>query len=134
MTRRTERIGNLIQRELSEFIRREVSDARIGFVTLSRVDVTTDLSLARVHVSVLGDAKQTRDSLAALSHAAAYMRTHLAKVLRMRTVPRLVFQEDKNLDHGFRIQTLLKEIENEEKPVDGNDDSDDPEVRDRDGA
>jgi ribosome-binding factor A len=115
MTRRTDRIGNLIQRELSEFILREVSDSRIGFVTISRVDVTTDLSFAQVHVSVLGEPKQIRDCMAALAHAATYMRTHLAKVMHMRTVPRLIFKEDKNLDHGFRIQTLLKKIEDEDK-------------------
>lgn len=113
MTRRTERVSALIQRELGEFILRELSDSRIGFVTISRVEVTTDLAHAKVHVSVLGSDKEKRDSLVGLSHSATFMRTHLSKVLKMRTVPRLQFVEDKNLDHGFRINEILNDIKRE---------------------
>lgn len=114
MTRRTERVSALIQRELGEFILREISDSRIGFVTISRVEVTTDLAHAKVHISVLGTDKQKRDSLIGLGHSASFMRSHLAKVLKMRTVPRLQFVEDKNLDHGFRINQILSDIRHEE--------------------
>ena len=110
MTRRTDRIGHLIQQEIGNLILREISDVRIGFVTVSRVEVTTDLAHAKVYVSVLGTDKEKRDSLAGLGHSASYMRTHLAKVLKMRTVPRLQFVEDKNLDHGFRINEILNDI------------------------
>ena len=110
MTRRTDRIGHLIQQEIGNLILREISDVRIGFVTVSRVEVTTDLAHAKVYVSVLGTDKEKRDSLAGLGHSASYMRTHLAKVLEMRTVPRLQFVEDKNLDHGFRINEILNDI------------------------
>lgn len=113
MTRRTDRIGALIQQELGNLIVKELADSRIGFVTISRVEVTTDLAHAKVHVSVLGSEKEKRDSLAGLGHSASYMRTHLAKVLKMRTVPRLHFVEDKNLDHGFRINQILNDIKNE---------------------
>lgn len=110
MTRRTDRIGHLIQQEIGNLILREISDVRIGFVTISRVEVTTDLAHAKVFVSVLGTDKEKRDSLAGLGHSASFMRTHLAKVLKMRTVPRLQFVEDKNLDHGFRINEILNDI------------------------
>ena len=110
MTRRTDRIGHLIQQEIGTLILREISDVRIGFVTVSRVEVTTDLAHAKVYVSVLGTDKEKRDSLAGLGHSASYMRTHLSKVLKMRTVPRLQFVEDKNLDHGFRINEILNDI------------------------
>jgi ribosome-binding factor A len=113
MTRRTDRVGALIQQELGNLIVRELADSRIGFVTISRVEVTTDLAHAKVHVSVLGSDKEKRDSLAGLGHSASYMRTHLAKVLKMRTVPRLHFVEDKNLDHGFRINQILNDIKHE---------------------
>ncbi len=124
MNRRTDRIGHLIQRELGDFIFREMSDQRVGFVTISRVEVTTDLSHAKVMVSVLGNEKEKRDSLTALGHAAAYMRNHLAKVLQTRTVPKLSFVEDKNLEHGFRINEVLKDLEAKEKgsPADDADD------------
>ena len=113
MTRRTDRIGHLIQQEIGTLLLREISDSRIGFVTISRVDVTTDLAHAKVYVSVLGTDKEKRDSLAGLAHSSSYMRTHLSKVLKMRTVPRLQFVEDKNLDHGFRINQILNDIKRE---------------------
>lgn len=127
MTRRTDRIGHLIQQEIGNLILREISDVRIGFVTISRVEVTTDLAHAKVFVSVLGSDKEKRDSMAGLGHSASYMRTHLSKVLKMRTVPRLQFVEDKNLDHGFRINQILSDIRKEsakpadEKPADEDD-------------
>jgi ribosome-binding factor A len=119
MTRRTDRIGHLIQQEIGTLLLREISDVRIGFVTVSRVEVTTDLAHAKVYVSVMGTDKEKRDSMAGLSSTAPYMRTHLSKVLKMRTVPRLQFVEDKNLDHGFRINQILSDIKKEEaKPAD----------------
>lgn len=124
MTRRTDRIGHLIQRELGDFILREMSDSRVGFVTISRVDVTTDLAHAKVHVSIMGADKERRDSLAALIHAASYMRTHLSKALKTRTVPRLAFVEDKNLNHGFHIDSLLREIKKSEGPAQPKNESD----------
>lgn len=110
MTRRTDRVGHLIQQELGNLILREISDSRIGFVTISRVEVTTDMAHARVHVSILGSDKEKRDSMVGLGQASTFMRTHLSKVLKMRTVPRLQFVEDKNLDHGFRINQILNDI------------------------
>ncbi len=119
MTRRTDRIGHVIQRELTEFIRREISDPRIGFFTLSRVDVTPDLSFAKATVSVLGSDIEKRNTLDALSQHANRMRSHLAKALHTRTVPRVLFAEDKNLEHGFRVAELLREIREEEKSKQG---------------
>ncbi len=110
MTRRTDRIGHLIQRELGEVIRSQLADSRVGFVTISRVDVTTDLAYAKVFVSVLGGEKDKRDSLAGLSHSSSFLRTHLSKILHTRTVPRLQFVEDKNLDHGARVNQILNDL------------------------
>jgi ribosome-binding factor A len=122
MSRRTERISHLIQREIGDVILKELTDVRIGFVTVSRVEVTTDLAYAKVHVSIMGSEKEKRDSLAGLAHSASYLRTHLAKVLKMRTVPRLQFVEDKNLDHGFRINEILNEIKTKPAPPGEDDD------------
>jgi ribosome-binding factor A len=120
MTRRTDRIAHLIQREIGEVILKDLTDVRIGFVTISRVEVTTDLAFAKVFISILGTDKEKRDSMAGLSNSASYLRTHLYKVLQMRTVPRLTFVEDKNLDHGFRINQILNDIKREktEQPPD----------------
>jgi ribosome-binding factor A len=120
MTRRTERVGNVIQRELSQFILRDLNDPRLGFLTLSRVDTTPDLGQATVAVSVMGGEDERRDTLEALNEFAPRMRSHLAKRLHTRTVPRLIFALDRNLDHGFRIDSLLRDIERGENPA-GND-------------
>ena len=117
MTRRTDRVGHLIQQELGNLILREISDSRIGFVTISRVEVTTDMAHAKVHVSILGSDKEKRDSMVGLGQASTFMRTHLSKVLKMRTVPRLQFVEDKNLDHGFRINQILNDIRRADTPA-----------------
>ena len=87
MSRRTDRVAHLIQREIGNVILKELTDVRIGFVTISRVEVTTDMAFAKVHVSIMGSDKEKRDSMAGLAHSASYLRTHLAKVMKMRTVP-----------------------------------------------
>lgn len=122
MTRRTERVGNVIQRELSQYILREINDPRLGFLTLSRVETTQDLGLANVAVSVMGDEKSRAETLEALNEFAPRMRSHLAKRLHTRTVPKLVFTLDRNLDHGFRIDSLLRDIERGENPAAKDDD------------
>ena len=115
MTRRTDRIGHVIQRELTEFIRKEIADARLGFWTLSRVEVTADLGFAKGFISVMGSDIEKRNTLDALNQHSNRMRSHLAKALHTRTVPKVLFEEDKNLEHGFRVAELLKEIKDEEK-------------------
>ena len=117
MTRRTERVGNVIQRELSQYILREINDPRLGFLTISRVETTQDLGLANVAVSVMGDEESRRETLEALNEFAPRMRSHIAKRLHTRTVPKLVFTLDRNLDHGFRIDSLLRDIERGENPA-----------------
>ncbi len=117
MTRRTERVGNVIQRELSQFILRELNDPRLGFFTLSHVETSPDLAVATVSVSVMGSEVERKDTLEALAEFAPRMRAHLAKRLHTRIVPRLSFVLDRNLDHGFRIDSLLRDIGRGENPA-----------------
>ncbi len=117
MTRRTERVGNVIQRELSQFILREINDPRLGFLTLARVTVTPDLGQSTVAVSVMGTEDEKSATLEALNEFAPRMRSHLSKRLHTRTVPKLHFELDRNLDHGFRIDSLLRDIETGENPA-----------------
>lgn len=123
MTRRTERIGNVIQRELSSYILRELNDPRLGFFTLSSVDTTPDLGQATIAVSVMGEESARAETLEALNEFAPRMRSYLAKRLHTRTVPRLTFTLDRNLDHGFRIDSILRDIERGENPAAKDDDN-----------
>lgn len=115
MTRRTERVGTVIQRTLSEFILRQLSDPRLGFFTLSTVNTTPDLSQAKIGVSVMGTEEEKAATIAALAEYAPRMRKHLSGILQTRIVPKLIFELDRNLDHGFRIDKLLLDIEREDK-------------------
>ena len=110
MGKRTERLSGQIAREIGKIIQLEVRDPRVGFATVSRVDLTNDLSVAKVFVSVFGDEKERKGAMIALERSAAYMRKLLAQRLHMRHVPEIRFQLDLNLDHSDRIAELLSEV------------------------
>ncbi len=111
---RAERVGDQIQREISRMLYKEIKDPRIGMVTISRVLVTRDLSLARVYYTVYGDEAVRTASRIGLEHAAGHIRRQLGRHLRIRTVPELRFIFDRSLDHVERIERLLKEIHQSE--------------------
>ena len=111
MSRRTEKLNNQIQKEIGRILQTEVSDSRIGFATISRVEVTTDLAHAKVYVSVLGSESQRTSAMIGLKQASSHIRTLLSKTLQTRTVPKLNFLLDLNLDHSYRIQELLSGLE-----------------------
>lgn len=109
MTRRTERVGEEIREVVADIIAQKLKDPRIGFVTVTRAEVTPDLMSARVHVSVLGDAKQRETSLQGLSRAAGFVRRELGRRLRLRRSPEVVFVYDRGIDATERVARLLDE-------------------------
>ena len=106
-TGRTRKIGELIQRELATLIAREVSDPRAAQVTLTAVDVAPDLSHARVFVTHLGGEEQGKTAVAALNHAAGFLRHQLRERVILRHVPELRFQYDASIERGDTIERLL---------------------------
>lgn len=108
--RRTARLNEQLKRELSELIRTEVRDPRVGLVTITGVDTTRDLSVARVHVRTMGSEAERASTLEGLVAAAAFLRTALGRTLRIRKVPELRFQEDRSLEHARRIEQVLSEV------------------------
>lgn len=107
---RISRINEQLKREITRIIRDEVKDPRIGFITLTGVEATRDLSFARVHVSVLGEEEEKRDTLDGLAAAAGFIRGELGRRLHMRRVPELRFELDRGVDHARRVDRLLKEV------------------------
>jgi len=107
---RPERLGELIRQAVAEFLTGKVRDPRIGFVTVTGVDVSPDLSHATVRVSVMGSEDEKTKSLEGLVSAARFLRTHLAHELRLRTSPELHFRLDRGIDHAQRIDRVLKEL------------------------
>jgi ribosome-binding factor A len=111
MTRRTERLGEEIREEVARMITGELKDPRIGFVTVTRVDLGPDLRQARIFVGVLGTEAQRQKSLTGLKQAAGFMRRALGQRLRLRHTPELVFQYDEGLEASDRVARLLSEIQ-----------------------
>jgi ribosome-binding factor A len=108
--KRTARLNEQLKREISEILRREVRDPRVGEVTVTRVDVTADLWAARVYVQLSGSEAERLESMVGLEAASPFVRRALGTRLHVRRVPELSFREDRALDHAARIEELLKEV------------------------
>lgn len=115
MSRRTERVGEMLREEVSALLQRQLKDPRLGFVTITGADVSPDLRHARVYVSVMGTAEERTRSLEALGHARGFLRRELSKRARMRTVPELTFVDDEAAETGSRIFALLEEARREDE-------------------
>ena len=107
---RPERVADQIRAELGELLAREVHDPGIGFVTITRVQLTADLQTARVFYTVLGDDKAREKSGKALERAAPFLRRQIAHRLRLRRSAELAFVYDESIAGQDRIERLLNEI------------------------
>jgi ribosome-binding factor A len=115
---RLQRVNQLIREEISHLIQRELKDPRLGFVTVTEVDVAKDLRTAKVYVSVLGSETQWQSSLQALESARGFIRSWLLPRLRLRAVPHFTFLADRSMAHAAHIQTVLEGLKSEERPPD----------------
>ncbi|KUO96982.1 30S ribosome-binding factor RbfA [Ferroacidibacillus organovorans] len=116
---RVERIAIQIQREISEVIRSEIKDPRIGFLTVTGVELSNDMAHAKVYVSVMGTKEERETSLTTLARAAGFLRTEVAHRIRLRTVPELHFILDESIDYGERIGNVLRSIAKDSSPESG---------------
>src|SRR5216110_843310 len=105
---RPERLSELIRQAVGAFLTGDVRDPRIGFVTVTGVEVSPDLSHANVRVSVMGSDEEKATSLEGLASAARYLRAQLSKELR--TSPELHFHLDRGIEHAQHIDRVLKEL------------------------
>jgi len=110
MSERTARLDELLREEISAIIGREIADPRIGFVTVTSVDVAPDLAHATVWVSVIGDARTRRASVRALGRAMPFVR-HRLGALRLKRIPELHVREDDTAARGTRLLHILDELE-----------------------
>jgi len=107
--RRAERLAEEIREQVAQMIASELKDPRLGFVTVTRVELAHDLGHARVHVGVLGSEAERTKSLQALQQASGFVRRELGKRLRIRHTPEIDFRYDKGLDATDRVARLLEE-------------------------
>lgn len=111
---RTDRLNSLLKEVLSDVIRREVKNPLISeLMTVTRVDITKDLRHAKVYVSVIGEEKVQKETLAALKSAAGFIGTVASKKVVMRYFPELNFRLDDSAERHMRIETILKDISDE---------------------
>ena len=107
---KAEKIAGIIQKEVSEIIQFELKDPKIGFITITDVTVTNDLSIAKIYVSFLGQKAREEAGMKALNRSKGFIRSALAKRLTMRKVPELHFLIDDALDRGNKIEKIISKI------------------------
>jgi ribosome-binding factor A len=115
MGHRVNRVGEQMKKELGDIISRKIKDPRIGFVTVTDVQVTGDLQQAKVYISVLGDEEQRENTLKGLAKAKGFIRTEIGQRIRLRKTPELFFEFDETMAYGNRINSLIHELQREDQ-------------------
>ncbi|HEV8242754.1 MAG TPA: 30S ribosome-binding factor RbfA [Nitrospirales bacterium] len=108
--KRTERVSDQIRMEIADILMRRVKDPRVGFVTVTAVDVTADLKQAWVYVTVLQQGAQEAETLDALARAEGFIKSELGRRLKLRYVPGIKFVKDTSIDRVTRVLNLLDEV------------------------
>lgn len=122
MTTRQEKVKELLRAEISDIIRKEIKDPRLGFVTITDAQVSKDLRHAKVFISVMGTEEEKKDSLGILQKAAGFIRHEFGRRVSMKNIPELMFTFDQAIETGARIFELLQEVKHEpEEPGTGSD-------------
>lgn len=110
MVLKKDKMNGIIQRAVTEILALEVKDPKIGFCTITAVDVTKDLSIAKIYVTFLGKGYNIKEGMEALNRSKGFIRSSLAKKLTVRKVPEIYFLQDTSLDYGNKIDAIIKEI------------------------
>ncbi len=116
MTKRVQRLNSLLKEVVSEVIRNDVRNPKVGeFTTVTKVDISNDLQHAKVYISVIGTDLQRKETVDALETAAGFIGIHSAKKVVMRQFPTLTFRLDTSVDKQMKIDSLLKKIHEEKE-------------------
>lgn len=110
MAFKRERMEKILEREISSIIFQEIKDERIKFVTITKVNLTNDLSIATVLYTVFGNENQVNSSIDALNDAKGFIKTILSKKLEVRKIPDLKFKYDESFEHGNKIEEILRNL------------------------
>jgi len=115
---RIEKLQELIKQEMGKMLLTELKDPRIGFVTVTGVEMTGDLREAKIFVSVMGGAEQLKSSLEGLNSALGFIRREIGQRIRLRFTPEISFAPDTSLDYADHIQKLLLQVEGDQTHAD----------------
>ncbi len=111
-------MGETIHKEISGLLIKGLKDPRIGFITITSVDVTADLRLAKVYYTLMGNQDEREECQAGLDSSASYVRQQLGRVLRLRFIPEIRFEYDSSVDYGQHIEKLLSDVHNDNQQDD----------------
>ncbi|MBE9213969.1 30S ribosome-binding factor RbfA [Plectonema cf. radiosum LEGE 06105] len=116
--RRVSRVAELIKREVSLMLLNGIKDDRVGtgMVSVTDVDVSGDLQHAKIYVSIYGTDEAKEETMAGLKSATGYVRSELGSRIRLRRTPEVIFLEDRSIERGNRVLSLLDKIKSEQKP------------------
>lgn len=114
--KRSERVADLIQREVAEMLVKSIKDPRIGFVTITKVTVSEDCRFAKVYFSVAGSLAERESSGKGLDSAKGYIRKELGRRLRLRYTPEIVFQFDPSIEYAIHMEEVIRSIHRGEEP------------------
>lgn len=111
---RANRVAEQMKKEVSEIIQRELKDPRIGFITVTDVDVTGDLQQAKIFITVYGEEEERRKTFDGLEKAKGFIRSETGKRIQLRKTPEISFEFDESIERGNRIETLIREMKEKE--------------------
>jgi len=114
--KRSEKVADLIQKEISQMLVKSVKDPRIGFVTITKVTVSEDCRFAKVFFSVAGTLAERESSGKGLESAKGYVRKELGRRLRLRYTPEIVFQFDPSIEYAIHMEEVIRNIHREKEP------------------
>lgn len=112
---RVNRVAEQMKKELSDIISRRLKDPRVGFVTVTDVEVTGDLQQATVFITVLGDEEKKAATIKALEKATGFIRSEIGSRIRLRKTPEIFFKFDESIDYGNRIEKIIADLRREEE-------------------
>ncbi len=112
---RADRLAKLIKEDICKILRQEVSDPRIGFVSITNVDLSPDFENANIFVSIYGDEDKKRQAMKGLDSATRFIRGKLGHVLELREVPKIHFVRDDSIENGSRVLGIISKLEKEER-------------------
>ena len=114
MTRRVQRLNNLIRQEMSELLQRQAKDPRLGnFIAITEVSISPDMKYAKIFVSHIGSEEQKKETMNALASASSFFRRELAQRIRLRHMPELIFQWDDSIERGVHLLDLIDQVTTE---------------------
>ena len=110
MNMRAERVGEQMKQEIMDIVNNKVKDPRIGFLTITEVQLTNDLSIATIYLTVLGNDKQIDDTFKGLEKAKGFIKSEIGSRMRLRIVPDLKFEYDESIDYGNKIEKMIQDL------------------------